>query len=244
MTVLSLLMLTACVFEPAASETVTIRTVEHLGDQYTVVTVPLGTEADIRLYGGRSGGSTFTDAITVAESEHRQTIVLMNGGMFGQDHGPVGLFVANGEARHTLNLRDGDGNFHLKPNGVFWLDTRGIAHVTVSEGFDADRSPVMFATQSGPMLLIDGTVHPEFRPDSTNKLVRNAVGVSSNGDTVHLVISQGAVRFHDLATLFRDKLACEDALFLDATVSKLWTDGDVPTSNFGAIIAVTRGTPR
>lgn len=236
-----LCMSVACTAEPSASDdTVAVRTVEHLGDRYTVVTVRLGGDADVRLYGGRGGGLTFPDAIVAAERDGRRALALMNGGMYGPDQGPVGLFVANGEERHAINLGDGEGNFYLKPNGVFWLDAAGLAHVTASETFPADRSDAAFATQSGPMLLVDGAVHPEFNPESTSRLRRNGVGVSSDGKTVNLVVSEGDVRFHDLATLFRDALACDDALFLDGVVSNLWTSGDVPMSRYGAVIAVTR----
>ena len=79
-----------------------------------------------------------------------------------------------------------------------------------------------FATQSGPMLVIEGALHPAFRPESPNLRIRNGVGVASDG-SVWLVISREPVRFHDLATLFRDGLGCPDALYLDGTVSELAT---------------------
>lgn len=240
-----LCMFMGCVAKLAAAEPAfSKQTVEHLGDRYTVVTVRLGADVDVRLYGGQKGGLTFIDAAAAAKRDGRLAIVLTNGGMYRDDHGPVGLFIANGEERHAINLQDGDGNFQLKPNGVFWIDTAGRAHVTVSEAYSAGRTTVRLATQSGPMLLVDGAVHPEFRAESTNKVLRNGVGVSADGKTLHLVISEGGVRFHDFATLFRDPLACDDALFFDGAVSNLWTKGDVPTSRYGAIIAVTRATTR
>ena len=220
-------------------DTVIIRTIEHLGDRYTIVSVRLGADVDIQLHGGRSGGLTFRDAITASKHNGRQTIALMNGGMYDQDHRPVGLFIRNGEERHAINLHDGDGNFYMKPNGVFWIDTKRVAHVTMSKLFPTDRSAITLATQSGPMLLVDHIINSEFRPDSPNKLRRNGVGVSANGKIVHFVISVGNVRFHDLATLFRDKLTCRHALFLDAVVSKLWTSGNIPMDQYGAVIAVT-----
>ncbi len=241
LTVVGVLAFFACA--PAvAAVTMTVRTVEHLGDRYTVVTVQLGAGVDIRLYGGQAGGVTFNEATATAKQEGRQVLALMNGGMYGPDHGPVGLFVANGQESHALNLGAGEGNFYLAPNGVFWVDAKGLAHVTVSTAFPKDRSKVTLATQSGPMLLVDGVVNAAFKPESTNKLRRNGVGVSADGQTVYLVISEGDVRFHDFATLFRDELACGNALFLDGVVSKLWAIGDevLPPDKFGAVIAVTR----
>lgn len=235
--VLSLLLTASCA---SAAEPITTRTVEHLGDWYTVVTMRLGGDADLRLYGGQPGGLTFVDTRDATGHENRTVVALMNGGMYGTDTGPVGLFIANGVERHSIDLGSGEGNFYLKPNGVFWLDTKSVAHVTASGTFPTDRSGVTLATQSGPMLLVDGVVPLVLWPDSPNKLRRNGVGVSADGKTVNLVISEGNVRFYDMATLFRDTLACDDALYLDGVVSKLWTSGNVPTDKYGAVIAVTR----
>ncbi len=227
-----------CVPPSAADDRALVRTVTHLGERYAVVTVR--TAADLRLYGGDAGGISFAEAAASAAREGRAPLALMNGGMYGPDLGPVGLFLSGGAERHAINLRSGPGNFHLKPNGVFWVGTDGTAHVTVSEAFPSDHSTVALATQSGPMLLVDGTVHPDFQSDSSNKLSRNGVGVSADGRTVFFALSEGNVRFHDFATLFRDALGCDDALFLDGTVSRLWTNGRLPVVRFGSVLAVTR----
>ena len=44
----------------------------------------------------------------------------MNGGMFDETGLPIGYFVQNGIRISELNRADGEGNFHLKPNGVFF----------------------------------------------------------------------------------------------------------------------------
>ena len=223
-----------------AADPVLVRTVDHLGDRYTVVTVHLGGDVELSLCGGHAGGLTFGDARTEVGQGGRTAVALMNGGMYGTDGGPLGLFVDNGVELHPIDLGSGSGNFYLKPNGVFWVDVRGIAHVTVSTSYVTLPRQVSLATQSGPMLIVDGVVQPELNPTSTNKLRCNAVGVSDDGKTVHLVISDGDVRFYDLATLFRDKLSCNNALYLDGVVSNVWTDGSVPSARYGSVIAVTR----
>lgn len=234
---MALVLTASCAF---AAEPVTTRTVDHVGDRYTLVTVHLDDDADLRLYGGRAGGITLDEARTAARKDGRTAVTLTNGGMYGPDNGPVGLFVTNGSELHSIAVGGGDGNFYMKPNGVFWVDTAGVAHVTETSAFPADHSKVFLATQSGPMLLVDGAVHPSFRKASPNRLVRSGVGVSVDGKTVYIAISQGPVRFYDFATLFRDNLHCKDALFLDGVVSKLWTEGDVPDARYGSVIAVTR----
>lgn len=142
--------------------------------------------------------------------------VAMNAGMYHPGYVPVGLHVEAGIPFAALETRELDGNFGLLPNGVFALGPQGPFVVTTPSYKGASQ----VATQSGPMLVIAGELHPAFNADSTSKKVRNGVGVTAAGD-VWWVISEEPVRFHDLATLFRDRLRCPDALFLDGTVSEL-----------------------
>ena len=135
---------------------------------------------------------------------------------------PIGLHVENGRVRHRANLRDGPGNFHLKPNGVFAVGRDGRVAVVRSEvAGDLD---ALWATQSGPMLVVDGALHPAFQPDGESRMIRNGVGVSDAG-TAWFVISDEAVSFGRFARLFRDGLRCANALFLDGSVSSLWDPG-------------------
>ena len=79
---------------------------------------------------------------------------------------------------------------------------------------------VELATQSGPLLVEAGRIHPVFKPGSTSLLFRNGVGVVEP-HTVCFAISEEPVNFYEFATLFRDVLHCPDALFLDGTISSL-----------------------
>lgn len=221
-----------------AAEPVEVRHLEQAGVGYTVVTVHLGGDADLRLYGGPRGGTTFADADRQARAEGRVMVAATNAGMYDHDGLPVGWFVADGVEKHGIVIGSTYGNFGLQPNGVFWVDPAGKAHVTRSE--DTPRDGVRLATQSGPMLVIDGDRHPAFRPSSPNLALRSGVGVSDGGDTVHLVISEGGVRFYDFATVMRDQLGCKNALFLDGNVSLVWTAGPLTSGRFGGVIAVTR----
>jgi len=145
----------------------------------------------------------------------------MNGGMFDADGNPIGYYVEDGERRHTLNRNEGGGNFHLLPNGVFF-GTDGEWQVRTTGDFaeHVDTRPE-FATQSGPMLVIGGKLHPAFEDDGDSKKIRNAVGVDRAG-RAHFVISQAPLSFGKLARYFRDRLETPNALFLDGSVSQLW----------------------
>lgn len=147
-------------------------------------------------------------------------IFAMNGGMYEPDLSPAGLYVENGQVIKPANTHDGWGNFHLKPNGVFWLNAGG-ATVEETGSFLRHKRQAGYATQSGPMLVIDGKLHPAFLPASDSLKIRNGVGVDSKG-RVHFVISDDPVRFYDMAILFRDKLDCPNALFLDGSISSLY----------------------
>jgi len=166
----------------------------------------------------------------------------MNAGMYDEQGRPIGLYVENGVRRHRVNLRSGPGNFHLHPNGVFAVDDRGRVSVTPSRAFAKAARPVRWATQSGPMLLIGGRLHPRFDADGPSRLVRNGVGVAGPG-TAWFAISEEGVSFGRFARLFRDELGCTDALYLDGTVSSLWDPGAGRRdaySSLGPMIAVFR----
>jgi uncharacterized protein YigE (DUF2233 family) len=146
----------------------------------------------------------------------------MNAGMFHSDFSPVGLLVVDGEETHPLNLDNDEGNFFLKPNGVFLVCDAG-ARIVESSRYPSVTERVQIATQSGPMLVIDGALHPAFRENSTSRYIRNGVGILSHSEVVFAIAEQ-PVTLYEFATLFRNGLGCKDALFLDASVSSLYAE--------------------
>jgi uncharacterized protein YigE (DUF2233 family) len=152
----------------------------------------------------------------------------MNAGMFDENGRPIGLaIVGPGRIVHRINLRDGPGNFHMKPNGVFEVDGSGRAHVLESEqiGELVSKDKAVLATQSGPLLVSDGKLHPRIEPDGQSRLIRNGVGVTASGRAI-FVISDDAVSFGKLARFFRDRLHTPNALYFDGSVSSLWDPPD------------------
>lgn len=145
----------------------------------------------------------------------------MNAGMYDARGLPIGLYVEDERPLHKLVTTDGPGNFNMKPNGVFYGDASGW-HVATSDAFAA-RKPgaIRFATQSGPMLMIAGRLHPRISNDGPSINIRNGVGIGADG-SARFVISNTPVSFGKLARLFRDRLDCRDALYLDGAVSRLW----------------------
>ena len=148
-----------------------------------------------------------------------------------------------------VNARSGYGNFHMKPNGIFYL-AAGRAAVAETQAFLKQRPQADLATQSGPMLVINGRLHPRFDRGSTSLKARNGVGVRADGKII-FAISQGEVSFDAFARLFRDGLDCPNALFLDGgSASSLFAPSLNSPGNLlslGPMLAVyerTRGASR
>jgi uncharacterized protein YigE (DUF2233 family) len=153
------------------------------------------------------------------EQRGRKLLFGMNAGMYHGDLSPVGLFANEGRQIAPLNLSPGEGNFFLKPNGVFLVASTG-AHVLESSELLKFTAPIQIATQSGPLLVWGNKIHPAFKPDSIFKLLRNGVGVPSP-DVALFAISKEPVNLYEFAAFFRDVLRCPDALYFDGTVSSL-----------------------
>ncbi|MFT0892911.1 phosphodiester glycosidase family protein [Pseudochelatococcus sp. G4_1912] len=158
------------------------------------------------------------------EAAGRQPLVTMNAGMYEADLSPVGLFIAGGKTLHPANMRDGKGNFYLKPNGVFYMKGHK-AGVMETRTFLKSRYKPDIATQSGPMLVIKGRIHPRFEREGMSRKIRNGVGVRRDG-TIVLAISRQGISFGGFARLFRDTLKCPDALYLDGSISRISVNGE------------------
>lgn len=195
--------------------------VEEFEDaRYTVCDV--ADASDIRLFwDGKDGPYRSFSALAEAlRTKGEELRFAMNAGMYDKNFRPLGLYVEDGEKKVRISTAAAGPNmqplpnFLKKPNGVFYIDRNGNAGILTTEDFLAAEMEPRIATQSGPMLVINGELHPMLIPDSTDKTGRSGVGVCANG-MVRFAISDGRVNFHEFARLFRDRLGCPNALFLD-----------------------------
>jgi len=200
-------------------------TVDFDGAPFITCRVDLAHD-ELRLFLRDSEGEIFGSFLRVDQSlpPGKRLGVAMNAGMFHEDRAPVGLYVENGAEEMRVVTADGPGNFGLLPNGVLCL-TNGAARIVESRAFAEDAPDCRDATQSGPMLVIDGALHPRFLPDGASRNIRNGVGVEEGGRILHLVISNAPVNFHHFARFFRDHLGVPDALYFDGRVSRLYAPG-------------------
>ncbi len=180
----------------------------------------------LRLVLDDPSGTRIADFERLAELSAAQGETLrfaMNAGMYHEDRSPVGHYVEGGDETVGLMLNPRGGNFAMLPNGVFWIDDTGAGVAesnAYAQRFGETRPD--FATQSGPMLVIDGELHPAFNADGTSRKRRNGVGISEDGTRLYFAISDEPVNFHTFARLFRDELKSPQALFFDGTVSRLY----------------------
>ncbi|MDH5328124.1 MAG: phosphodiester glycosidase family protein [Gammaproteobacteria bacterium] len=231
--VLRTLLLLSILFASYASEA---------SQDYTVLRINTVTQ-DLQLFWHDDKGIPFQRFDRLAswlQKKGKKLVFAMNAGMYHADLSPVGLLVQNGVQIKSLNLTGGKGNFFLKPNGVFVVSQTGPKVVDATE-YGKHSKGVIWATQSGPLLLKNGAVHPKLNPMSTSRLIRNGVGVS--GREAIFVISEKPVSFYEFALYFRDVLKCENALYLDGVISGIYSDEtgrNDKRASYGPIVGVTR----
>lgn len=196
--------------------------IEEQGASYTVCAFD-ARRSSIRLFlrdeaGAIIGG--FSRLSEIAAQRGETLDFAMNAGMYRDDHSPIGLYIEEGKTLNRANTRAGQGNFHMKPNGVFWVDGGGVGVTETSRYLSSKMRPA-YATQSGPLLVGGGRINPRIHDGGTSEKIRNGVGVAA-GHLAYFVISNRPVTFHQFAHLFRERLNCPDALFLDGSISALY----------------------
>ncbi len=216
-----------CILWAAPLAAVECRDVKFEGDTFSLCEVDV-TQDQLRLFltdseNNRPFGS-FDNVARALEDNGETLLFAMNAGMYHSDRSPVGHYVENGVERSPVISTDGPGNFGLLPNGVFCVGD-GIAQVYETKRFQREAPNCTFASQSGPMLVIDGKLHPRFLKDSDSTYIRNGVGASGDGKTLWFAMSRASVNFHTFGRFFRDGLKVPQALYFDGNISRLYAPG-------------------
>jgi len=200
---------------------------------------------DIRFYHKDAEGNAFRNhgrLLKHIEDVGGNLNFAMNGGMYQKDLTPLGLYIENGEEVKRVNkVKEAHGNFYMQPNGIFYLNKDKLAQVVVTTDFKMN-DEVEYATQSGPMLVVDGNIHANFREGSSNVHIRNGVGILPDG-RVLFAMSKSKVNFYDFASFFLQQ-GCENALYLDGYVSRTYAPDqywEQLDGKFGVIIAEVEG---
>jgi uncharacterized protein YigE (DUF2233 family) len=201
------------------------------GASYIICEVDAATD-NLRLFHKDPAGEIIGSLTAIADQPDVGSVVFaMNAGMYHPDRAPVGHYVENGVETMRVIPNAGPGNFGLLPNGVLCI-TDTSARVIETLRYLDEAPACRDATQSGPMLVIDGELHPRFLEDGTSRYIRNGVGTSADGTRAVFAISNDPVNFHSFGRLFRDELGLPNALFFDGKVSRLYSR-DLGRSDFG-----------
>jgi uncharacterized protein YigE (DUF2233 family) len=220
-----------------------IREITASGHEFGATDVFL-SQSTLRLFWKEPDGTrigTYDKLNTLVSDAGNRLVFATNAGIFDANFSPCGLYVQDGRELVPLNLNSGNGNFYMKPNGIFLIDIHGAAIIKSSDYQSFPTKPLL-ATQSGPLLLTNGQINPAFSPDSNNRRVRSGVGVISP-DHIAFVISRDRVTFYELAAFFHSTLNCANALYLDGEISRFYPD---PThtpehqDDFAGMFAVTK----
>lgn len=197
---------------------------------YHVVTIDLKHDA-LEAHWLDTEGKAFAsiDALRQwGDGQGRRLLFATNAGIYDRQFRPLGLYVEDGRTLRPLNTAKGNaraGNFSMQPNGVFSIDRQGRAAVVATNDWSARGIDARLATQSGPMLVVGGELNPSFEEDSDSLKWRSGV-CARKPDEVVFAVSQSPVTFHAFARLFRDEIGCRDALYLDGTLSRIYTQAD------------------
>ncbi len=186
------------------------------GIEYDIFDIVINNEVlkEISLE-GNSGSEThrqFVDRIGGSKA------FLISTTSFDDNCSPIGWLNKNGKEENPVNSSpSGNGNFFIQPNGaLLFTDNEALI---VETAMIPSVQRVQNGFQSGPMLVIDGTVNSTINQNSTNLNYRSGAGVYSDKNNVkHLVfaISRSPVTFYKLARLFSESLLCKSAIALSS----------------------------
>ena len=207
--------LLAGTFHVNAEEHVPCSSVTFEANSYTVCEADL-QRSSIHLYWKGADGRPYSYLRALPQRPDEQSgplLFAINAGMFDERLKPVGLYIENGQELIHVNTKSGPGNFHMKPNGVFFATGNRLGVLDTKAYLQQHLHPEL-ATQSGPMLVINGHLHPRFIRSGSSRKRRAGVG-SRVSHTALFAISDGEVTFHEFARFFHDGLKCSNALFLD-----------------------------
>ncbi len=178
------------------------------------------------------------------EAQGKSIAAIMNAGIYSANNKPAGLHIEAGRTLSKLNRHKGGGNFHIQPNGVFlinqWNSPSILTTRSYTKYYGKDNKTIRLATQSGPMLVINGKLNPRLRKNSTSEYTRNGVCITDKKQ-LYFIANDGL--FAKPSNLYyfakaMQKLGCKNGLYLDGNISKLYVKGNNTTFHLGYFVGL------
>jgi len=189
--------------------------IDYQGVQYYAFTIKVSREAVNRFFIVENdlamGHSAWLDSV------NSKDLFLTSASIVDSMCRPLGLLVNNGYEIQSINLNDGTGNFYLKPNGVFGVSMDGIDIFNTSNYGITKK--YIWAIQSGPLLISEGSLHPLFDEKSISKHIRSGVGMFQNilgEEFLVFAISKEEINFFQFASFFKEEFGCTNALNIES----------------------------
>lgn len=199
------------------------------------------SKENIGLFLKNSNNKPYASLNTLKEEltkNNKQILFAMNAGMYMENLMPLGLYIEDSKTIRKLNeAKNKYGNFYIEPNGVFFKTTNSF-HIVSREKYQIiSKNNISFATQSGPLLIIDGGINSNITK-LTGSTTRNAACINDEKDLI-LTISTKSVTFSELANHLKNNLHCQNAIFLDGGISDyLDTNHNGLIRGLGPLIAI------
>ena len=205
---------------------------------FTVYIPDLNKEA-IKMYWKDKNDEAYSELSKfIQENQEGKINFATNGGIYSEEYKPNGLYIENYKVISKINLADGEGNFYMQPNGVFYIQNNH-PEISGSKVFEYNKN-ISYATQSGPLLIENGVINKKFGKNSESYKIRSAVGIDRE-NKVFFLMSSEKINFYDFSKYALDKLNCKDLLFLDGTISKMYfaDEKKVPEQNYPFVVIIT-----
>ncbi len=188
----------------------------HNGNSYDAFIIKIDKES-LKRFDIVENKSKLTHSSFMNMINKDSSIFAINAGISDSACKPLGYYVKNSIQIKPVNQIDGKGNFYLKPNGALLLMDSDA--VICESSKIANFKNVKYGIQSGPLLLNNGSINPQFNSSSTNKNIRCGVGTFTKNNESYIVfcISNLPVTFYDFTLLFDQKFKCNNALCLESS---------------------------
>ena len=205
---------------------------------FTVYLPDLDNEK-IKIYWKDKNGEAYSELSKVIQGNPGDKInFATNGGIYSIEYKPKGLYIENYKIISKIDLRDGEGNFYMQPNGVFFIEDNQ-PKISESKSFTYNEN-ISYAVQSGPLLVKDGVINKKTGKDSKSSKIRSAVGITKENKVFFLMSSEG-INFYNFSKYALDNLECRDLLFLDGTISKMYfsDEKEAPKQDYPFVTIIT-----